>query len=86
MEEIADFFNSSPDDMIMVGDDLRDVQVAKRFGCKSVLIERKRTDNPPASLGQDCSIKNLWELVDLVAGVLEPKIQFFQNEAQDGLF
>ncbi|MBR6294897.1 MAG: HAD family hydrolase [Treponema sp.] len=74
MEEIADFFNSSPDDMIMVGDDLRDVQVAKRFGCKSVLIERKRTDNPPASLGQDYSIKSLWELVDLVAGVLEPKI------------
>lgn len=60
--------------MIMVGDDLRDVQAAKRFGCKSVLIERKRTDDIPASLGQDYSIKNLWELVDLVAGGLEPKI------------
>jgi phosphoglycolate phosphatase-like HAD superfamily hydrolase len=60
--------------MIMVGDDLRDVQVAKRFGCKSVLIERKRTDPQPTRLGQDYSIKNLWELVDLVAGLTEKSV------------
>ena len=35
LKDIADFFNATPDEMLMTGDDLRDVKVAKNFGCQS---------------------------------------------------
>ncbi|MCR4736010.1 MAG: HAD family hydrolase, partial [Treponema sp.] len=42
--DIADFFQEAPEHMLMIGDDKRDILVAQRFGCKSVLIERPSSD------------------------------------------
>ena len=80
LKDIAQFFNAKPENMIMIGDDLRDVTVAKNFGCKSVLIERNESDlhagekeaNPKAApltrdYGQDFTINKLQELLEIVS-------------------
>ncbi|MDE5741399.1 MAG: HAD family hydrolase [Oscillospiraceae bacterium] len=41
LEDISERFGISPDEIIFVGDEEKDIVVAKRFGCQSVLIDRK---------------------------------------------
>lgn len=50
--------------MIMVGDEQKDITVAKRFGCRSVLIDR---DGSHPEYGQDEYIIGLDELPELAA-------------------
>lgn len=64
--DIAAFFHEEPQNMLMIGDDKRDVLVAQRFGCKSVLIERPSSDlhESGRDYGQDFTISDLSELCD----------------------
>ncbi|MCR4939541.1 MAG: HAD hydrolase-like protein [Treponemataceae bacterium] len=64
--DIAAFFHAEAENMLMIGDDKRDVLVAQRFGCKSVLIERPASDLHEAGrdYGQDFTITSLSELYD----------------------
>lgn len=41
LRDIADRFGILPDEMIFVGDEEKDIKTAQRFGCKSVLVDRK---------------------------------------------
>ena len=69
-ENIAEYFNVEPECMMMVGDDLRDVQAAKNFGCKSVLITRNDSTPqesekaPSKNYGQDYTVSGLEELLE----------------------
>ncbi len=64
--DIAAFFHEEPQNILMIGDDKRDVLVAQRFGCKSVLIERLVSDlhESGRDYGQDFTISDLSELCD----------------------
>ncbi|MBP5358593.1 MAG: HAD family hydrolase [Treponema sp.] len=70
LRDIAEYFYVEPECMMMVGDDLRDVQAAKNFGCKSVLITRndstmQDTEKAPSkNYGQDYTISGLEELLE----------------------
>lgn len=61
--DIAEKFNINADNMIFVGDEEKDVAVAKRFGCYSVLINRDKSN---LDFGQDFTISNLGELLNRV--------------------
>ena len=50
--------------MVMIGDTHRDVNAAKNIGCRSILINRK--DEPAQELGQDFTITNTLEILDLI--------------------
>ncbi len=76
LEDIARHFNAKPEEILMVGDDRRDVEVARRFGCKSVLIRREGSasilaedgTNKDAAFpeyGQNYSVRNLEEFLNL---------------------
>ncbi len=76
LEDIARHFNAKPEEMLMVGDDRRDVEVARRFGCKSVLIRREGSASILAEdgtnkdvafpeYGQNYSVRNLEEFLNL---------------------
>lgn len=71
LEMIAERFSLSPQAMLYVGDEKKDILCAKRFGCRSVLVDRKGSG---ADFGQDFTVKDLNGLyVDLghaFAGVL----------------
>lgn len=56
LSDIARYFGASPDEMIYVGDEQKDIECAKRFGCKSALIDRK---GGGAEFGQDLTITDL---------------------------
>ena len=58
---IAHELEVTSDEMIMIGDEPKDIEVAKRFGCKSVLIDRNSDGNHP-DYGQDYTICNLDQL------------------------
>ncbi len=69
LEDIARHFNAKPEEMLMVGDDRRDVEVARRFGCKSVLIKREsfaQNHGENFEFGQDYTVTNLEELLNLL--------------------
>ena len=53
-----------PENMVMIGDTNRDVNAAKNIGCHSILINRK--DEPAQELGQDFTITNTLEILDLI--------------------
>lgn len=62
LQEIADYFGVTADEMIMIGDEEKDIKTGKRFGCMSVLIDRR---NRNADFKQDYTITDLnglWEL------------------------
>lgn len=59
LEDIAAYFNVSAQDMIFIGDEQKDIQTAKHFGCKSVLIDRSGSG---ADHGQDFTVHNLKEI------------------------
>ena len=63
LNDIAEHFGISPSDMIFVGDEEKDILVARRFGCKSVLIDRSKTGE---DFGQDFTIENLNELLEIL--------------------
>ena len=76
LADIATFFQAEPEEMLMVGDDRRDVEVARRFGCRSVLIRRAGSastfaedgTNKDAAFpeyGQNYSVRNLEEFLNL---------------------
>lgn len=55
LEDIAERFGLCAEDVLFVGDEEKDILVAKRFGCRSALIDRKGRQ---ADFGQDFTIKN----------------------------
>ena len=61
--EIAEQYHVTPDEMIMVGDEEKDIKTAKRFGCKSILIERNGENR---NFGQDYVIENVCEMEDIL--------------------
>ena len=63
LQDIAEHFEITKNDMIYIGDEEKDINAAKRFGCKSVLIDRDRTG---ADLGQDFTVENLEKLFEIL--------------------
>ena len=49
--------------MIFIGDEEKDIVTAKRFGCQSVLIDRK---NSAENFNQDHTIADLNELCEVI--------------------
>lgn len=66
LEYISECFGTRADCMLMVGDEPKDIEVAKRFGCRSCLIDRY---NSNADFGQDITVKNLSELINDISGL-----------------
>lgn len=65
MEEIASAFSVSPDEMLMVGDEKKDIVVAERFGCKAILIERDGVfDN--MDYGQELNAAELSKVMEYI--------------------
>lgn len=63
LSDIAENFGVVPSEMIMIGDEEKDIKTAKRFGCMSVLIDRR---NRNVDFGQDYTVtdlKGLWEVL-----------------------
>lgn len=54
--DISERFGISAEEMIFVGDEEKDIVAAKRFGCKSALIDRKGRGE---RFGQDCTVTDL---------------------------
>lgn len=63
LQDIAEHFGITPNDMIYIGDEEKDIGAAKRFGCRSVLIDRYSTG---ADFGQDYTIADLNELSEIL--------------------
>lgn len=63
LQDIAEYFGVNADEMIMIGDEEKDIKTAKRFGCMSVLIDRRDTN---ADYEQDYTITDLNELWKLL--------------------
>lgn len=64
LEVIAERYGLKPDEMIFIGDEKKDPETARRFGCRSVLINRS---DEVRSFGQDYTVSDLRELY----GILE---------------
>ncbi|MBP3921606.1 MAG: HAD family hydrolase [Ruminiclostridium sp.] len=61
LSDIAENFGVASSEMIMIGDEEKDIKTAKRFGCKSVLIARRDRN---VDFGQDymvTDLNGLWE-------------------------
>lgn len=63
LERIAERFGADKSEMIFVGDEEKDIKTADRFGCKSVLIDRKHSGN---NFGQTHTITKLTELFSIL--------------------
>ncbi len=63
LADIAEKFGVAADEMIMIGDEEKDIKTAKRFGCKSVLIDRRERN---ADFGQDYTITDLNGLGEVI--------------------
>ena len=48
----------------MIGDTSRDVNAAKNIGCHSILINR--SSNPSQDFGQEYTVTNAMEILDLI--------------------
>lgn len=63
LSDIAKEFGVATSEMIMIGDEEKDIKTAKRFGCKSILIDRRDRN---ADFGQDYTVMDLngfWEVL-----------------------
>ena len=63
LSDISENFGVDSSEMIMIGDEEKDIKTAKRFGCKSVLIDRRDRN---VDLGQDYTVTDLnglWEVL-----------------------
>lgn len=71
LELIAGELGLTPDEMLMIGDEPKDITVARRFGCRSVLIDRDLMENggTHSDFGQDYTVCDLEQLYELVAGL-----------------
>ena len=63
LERIAERFRADKSEMIFVGDEEKDIKTADRFGCISVLIDRKHSGN---NFGQAHTITKLTELFPIL--------------------
>ncbi|MBQ1432060.1 MAG: HAD family hydrolase [Ruminococcus sp.] len=63
LERIAERFGADKSEMIFVGDEEKDIKTADRFGCKSVLIDRKHSGK---NFGQTHTITALTELFPIL--------------------
>ncbi len=63
LSDIAEEFSVATSEMIMIGDEEKDIKTAKRFGCKSVLIDRR---NRNADFGQGYTVTDLKGLFGVV--------------------
>ena len=63
LERIAERFGADKSEMIFVGDEEKDIKTADRFGCISVLIDRKHSGN---NFGQAHTITALTELFPIL--------------------
>lgn len=63
LSDIAEHFGVSPAEMVFIGDEQKDIIVAKRFGCMSGLIDRKGRN---ADFGQEHTIMNLTQLEEIL--------------------
>ena len=63
LSDIAEEFSVSASEMIMIGDEEKDIKTAKRFGCKSVLIDRR---NRNIDFEQDYTVTDLNELLEIL--------------------
>lgn len=64
LQDIAEHFDVGANEMIMIGDEEKDIKTAKRFGCEAVLIDRRNED---VNFGQDDTIQVLdefWEVLE----------------------
>lgn len=61
--DISKRFCISPDDMIFIGDEQKDITVTKRFGCRSVHIDRKGRGDQS---GQDFTVTGLDEFLSII--------------------
>lgn len=64
LRDISEQLGIAPENMVMIGDTHRDVNAAKNIGCRSILINRK--NEPAQELGQDFTITNTLEILDLI--------------------
>ena len=62
--DISEQLGIAPENMVMIGDTHRDVNAAKNLGCRSILINRK--DSPSQEIGQDFTITNTQEILELI--------------------
>lgn len=63
LSDIAEIFGVASSEMIMIGDEEKDIKTAKRFGCKSVLIDRRDRN---VDFGQDymvTDLNGLWKVL-----------------------
>ncbi|MCH5267194.1 MAG: HAD family hydrolase [Lachnospiraceae bacterium] len=60
LQDISGYFQMPVENMIFVGDEEKDIMTAKRFGCRSILIDRETRGN---DFGQDVTIRDLRELL-----------------------
>ncbi len=63
LERIAARFGADKSEMIFVGDEEKDIKTADRFGCISVLIDRKHSEK---NFGQAHTITKLTELFSIL--------------------
>ena len=63
LSDIAESFGVASSKMIMIGDEEKDIKTAKRFGCKSVLIDRR---NRNVDFGQDYTVTDLNGLCEVL--------------------
>lgn len=63
LEDISERLGISAEEMIFIGDEEKDILVAKRFGCKSALIDRKGRGE---RFGQDFTITDLNRLFSII--------------------
>lgn len=63
LTDIATYFNVKPNEIIFIGDERKDVQVAQDFGCISVYIDRYNNNR---NFGQKYTVKNLNEFYDIL--------------------
>ena len=63
LSDIAENFGVASYEMIMIGDEEKDIKTAKRFGCKSVLIDRRDRN---ADFGQDYTVTDLNGLLEVL--------------------
>lgn len=63
LNDISERFGISADEMIFIGDEQKDITVTKRFGCKSVLIDRKGRN---VQFGQDFTVTGLDEFLSII--------------------
>jgi putative hydrolase of the HAD superfamily len=64
LRDISEQLGIAPENMVMIGDTHRDVNAAKNLGCRSILINRK--DSPSQEIGQDFTITNTQEILELI--------------------